>query len=77
MVSPSANDPNWTGPKLFTYLRYDPDVSTEGLHELGLDKIDPKRIQVMDSVNYIDDIQRVGSAYAVHHVKPIYLEGFV
>ena len=30
MVSPSSGDPNWTGPKLFTYLRYDPNVTFEG-----------------------------------------------
>ena len=30
MVMQSPNDANWTGQKLFTYLRYDPDVTQEG-----------------------------------------------
>lgn len=60
---------NWTGPKLFTYLRYDPDVSREGLDGLGLGDIDPAHVQKMDSVDYIPAIQRVGRAYAGRHVS--------
>ncbi len=26
---------NWTGNKLFTYLRYDPDLSQSGINDLG------------------------------------------
>jgi len=73
MVMPAATDPNWTGPKLFTYLRYDPDVAPAGLRELGLGDIDPTVVQVMDSVEHIADIQRVGATYAtkvvIEHFK--------
>lgn len=73
MVMPAATDPNWAGPKLFTYLRYDPDVTPAGLRELGLGDIDPTVVQVMDSVEHIADIQRVGSTYAtkvvIEHFK--------
>jgi patatin-like phospholipase/acyl hydrolase len=68
---------NWTGSKLFSYVRYDPDVSRKGLDDLGLEKIDPAKVQVMDSVKYIADIQRVGTTYAQAHVKPDHLRGFV
>jgi hypothetical protein len=60
---------NWTGPKLFTYLRYDPDVTHAGLGALGLSDIDPATMQEMDSVDHIKNIQRVGAAYAQRHVR--------
>ena len=60
---------NWTGPKLFTYLRYDPDVTHAGLSALGLSDIDPATMQEMDSVKHIANIQRVGAAYARQHVR--------
>jgi len=69
MVGTGDGKPNWTGPKLFTYLRYDPDVTHAGLGALGLSDIDPATMQQMDSVEYILDIQRVGTAYAARHVR--------
>jgi len=68
---------NWTGPKLFTYLRYDPDVSSEGLKALGLTDINPAKMQQMDSVDNIPDIRRVGITYATKHVNPQHFLGFV
>jgi uncharacterized protein len=61
--------PNWTGPKLFTYLRYDPDVTHAGLSALGLGDIDPSSIRRMDSVEHTRDIQRVGAMYAQRYVR--------
>jgi patatin-like phospholipase/acyl hydrolase len=60
---------NWTGRKLFTYVRYDPDVSHAGLTALGLDDIDPAHVKQMDSVKYTAEIQRVGEAYGEQHVS--------
>jgi patatin-like phospholipase/acyl hydrolase len=77
MVSSSPDDPNWTGPKLFTYLRYDPDVSNEGLKDLGLTDIDPSKVQLMDSVDHIPDIRRVGTTYTAKHVQPAHFDGFI
>lgn len=71
------DDLNWTGPKLFTYLRYDPDVSSEGLKALGLTDINPAKMQQMDSVDNIPDIRRVGITYATKHVTPQHFLGFV
>lgn len=77
MVNPSPDDPNWTGPKLFTYLRYDPNVTFDGLRDLGLTDINPAIVQVLDSVDHIPDIQRVGTAYAAQHVKIEHFRDFV
>lgn len=65
-----------TGPKQFAYVRYDPDVSAEGLDALGLPGIDPKSVQVMDSVDHIHAIQQVGRTYAEKMVRPAHWQGF-
>ncbi|GJL69705.1 MAG: hypothetical protein NPIRA06_23400 [Nitrospirales bacterium] len=76
MLVPDAATINWTGPKQFTYVRYDPDVSQAGLDALGLETVKAEHVQVMDSVNYIPDIQRVGEAYAKNFVKLSHLHPF-
>jgi hypothetical protein len=68
---------NWTGHKQFAYVRYDPDVSQPGLNDLGLADVKAENVQVMDSVNYIPDIQRVGKAFAGKHVDLVHLTNFV
>jgi len=67
MVLAAGGPCNSTGPKLFTYARYDPDVTQTGLNALGLNDIEAAKVQVMDSVDHIAAIQRVGRAYAQHH----------
>ena len=63
-------------PKLFTYLRYDADVSREGLNALGLTEVDPQHVQLMDSTQYIDDIQQVGRAVGECRVRAEHFAGF-
>jgi len=72
----SGAQPNWTGPKQFAYVRYDPDVTQPGLNALGLPVVKAENVQLMDSVKFIPDIQRVGQAYAAKHVRPEHLAGF-
>jgi hypothetical protein len=50
-------------PKKFTYVRYDPQLTSEGLKALGLGHIEPSHVQVLDSVTYVDDLVAVGRAY--------------
>lgn len=64
-------------PKLFTYMRYDPDVTRAGLDKLGLADVDPKKVQTLDSVDYIDDIQKVGRAFAEQRVDAKHFTGFM
>lgn len=64
-------------PKLFTYLRYDADVSREGLNALNLPDVDPQHVQLMDSIDYIDEIQRVGHSVGEQQVKATHFAGFV
>ena len=69
--------PNWTGQKLFAYLRYDPDVTAAGLQALGLAKIRPADVQVMDSVEHMDAIGSVGEAFARQSVTASHFRGFL
>lgn len=51
-------------PKLFTYLRYNADLTRDGLVALGLPHIDPHNVQELDSVDHIAELQEVGRAIA-------------
>ena len=54
--------------RLFSYLRYDPDVTESGLRALGLSEVDSEHVRLMDSTEFIPEIQRVGAAYAARHI---------
>jgi Patatin-like phospholipase len=47
-------------PKLFTYVRYNADLSRAGLDAMGLPNIDPEDVQKLDSVAHISELQAVG-----------------
>ena len=70
--------PGYKGPgdKLFTYLRYNAELSTEGLKALGVDHIKPEYVQQMDSVEHISKLQEVGRAVA-KRVLIGHFEGFL
>ena len=60
-----------TGPlqeKLFRYARYNAELTSEGLQELGCSEIKPDDVQKMDSVDFIPALQRVGKAAAARDV---------
>ncbi len=62
-------------PRLFTYLRYNAELTSEGLAALGLSDIKPENVQKLDSVKYIKDLQRIGQAVAakkvdIEHFRP-------
>jgi hypothetical protein len=62
MQGPNGQGP--VSPKLFTYMRYNADVTREGLDALGLQHIEPGNVQQMDSVDHITELQEVGRAVA-------------
>ena len=51
-------------PKLFTYVRYNADLSREGLNDLHLLKVRPEDVQKLDTVDHVNDLQLVGKAAA-------------
>jgi uncharacterized protein len=63
--------PGCKGPceKLFTYLRYNAELSGEGLERLGLSHLTPEHVQEMDSVAHIAEMREVGQAVAREKVN--------
>ena len=62
--------------KLFTYLRYNAELTLEGLNKLGLSGIQPEHVQQLDSVKHVTELQQVGQAVA-KSVKPEHFARFV
>ncbi|HEY6968360.1 MAG TPA: patatin-like phospholipase family protein [Candidatus Angelobacter sp.] len=63
-------------PKLFTYLRYNAELTDEGLRQLHLVDIKPEHVQALDSVDHIAEMQQVGQAVAKHEVQKEHFAGF-
>lgn len=49
-------------PKLFTYLRYNAELTRVGLKNLGITDIKPEDVQKLDSTEHIGELQRIGRA---------------
>lgn len=64
-------------PKLFTYMRYNAELTRAGLDGLGLQNIDPSHVQALDSVQYVTELSRVGQAVAVQQIKPEHFAKFL
>ena len=62
-------------PPLFTYLRYDADLSEAGLAALGLPELQPALVQQLDAVDSIAALQSIGAA-AARQVEGADFEGF-
>jgi hypothetical protein len=63
-------------PRLFTYARYNADLSAPGLAAMGLDDVQPHQVQRLDAVDRIDDLRRVGQAVA-RTVRREHFDGFL
>lgn len=63
--------------KLFTYLRYNAELSDDGFKKLSLEDIDAQDVQPMDSVEHIDKLQQVGQAIAEHRVRESHFDSFL
>ena len=62
-------------PKLFTYVRYNAELSKAGLALLGVPDISPADVQRLDSIEHIAELQQVGRAVAAK-VKREHFAGF-
>jgi patatin-like phospholipase/acyl hydrolase len=52
------------GPRKFTYMRYTPELTQAALNDLGLPDINAVEVQSLLSVGQIENLQRIGHAYA-------------
>lgn len=64
-------------PRLFTYMRYNAELTKKGLNDLGLSDIIPEDVQQLDSVEHVDQLQRVGEAVGKLRVDRQHFEGFL
>jgi patatin-like phospholipase/acyl hydrolase len=62
-------------PKLFSYVRYNVDLSRQGLNNLDLVYIKPENVQQMDSVEHMGELRQVGAA-AARQVEKSHFAGF-
>jgi patatin-like phospholipase/acyl hydrolase len=65
------------GERMFTYLRYNAELSGAGLTALGLPEIRPEDVQKMDSVEHIKELQSIGQRVAKRDVSAAHFEGFL
>ena len=63
-------------PKLFTYLRYNAELTRQGLDALGLPDIEPKNVQKLDSTDHIRRTAAGGQAVAAKNVRPEHFLAF-
>ena len=63
-------------PKLFTYMRYNADLTRAGLDALGLPDIEPRSVQQLDSVAHTEQLREVGRAVA-REVNIEHFQGFL
>lgn len=58
-----------TSEKLFTYVRYNAELTRVGLDSLGLNNIAPEKVRKLDSVKGVPYLQDIGKAVAKHNVS--------
>ena len=52
------------GPKLFTYVRYNAELTEEGLAAIGCGHIAPDAVRKLDAIDAIPDLREVGREVA-------------
>jgi hypothetical protein len=62
--------------KLFTYLRYNAELTREGLDALGCRDIESRVVQKLDSIDGIPDLRRVGRRVAETKLQGQHFDGF-
>jgi predicted acylesterase/phospholipase RssA len=64
-------------PKLFTYVRYNVDLTQNGLNALGLNNILATDVQKMDDVAHVGDMDTIGQVAGGRDVNETHFQGFV
>jgi len=63
--------------KLFTYARYNAELTRDGLDLLGCRDVEPETVQKLDSVAGIPQLRQVGRAVAEQKVEEAHFAGFL
>jgi hypothetical protein len=62
--------------KLFTYVRYNAELTAGGLAAIGCESIKPEVVQKLDSIDGIDDLLAVGAQVGARKVRAAHFDGF-
>jgi hypothetical protein len=73
---PDGRLPGPVQPKLFTYVRYNAELTRAGLDELGLPHVLPEHVQALDVTDHLKELRDVGDAVASAKVKAEHFAGF-
>jgi uncharacterized protein len=63
--------------KLFTYLRYNAELTPDGLKALGISDIEPRKVQKLDCIDNLADLRRIGKAVGSMKVKEEHFADFL
>jgi predicted acylesterase/phospholipase RssA len=62
--------------RAFLYVRYDVELTEQGLETVGIRNVDPEPLRALDSTDAMDELKRVGEAVA-DQVDLAHLGGFI
>lgn len=68
--------PNPGGAKMFTYARYNAELTEKGLKRLNLQGLRPEDVRQLDAVQFIPEMQQVGRRVAEVQVRPEHFHAF-
>lgn len=66
-----------TKKKLFTYMRYNTNLTEKGLQAIGVTDVAPKDLWQMDNIEHIQTLDRVGQLAASQKVKTEHFTNFI
>ena len=75
-VGDMKGDRSFGASKLFTYIRYNAELSEKGLSSLGLSGIRPDDVRPLDSIDHIEELKQVGEAVADTQVRADHFDAF-
>ena len=75
-VGDLMHGPGLLNKRLFSYVRYNAELTRRGLDDLGLHELVPEQVQRLDSVEHVSDLRRVGQA-AARDVAAEHFAGFL
>lgn len=75
-VNPDSLCGGPTKDKLFTYVRYNAELTRDGLDKLGLNDIAPEDVRKLDSVDGMPGLRRIGEAVAEKYVDASHFSAF-
>ncbi len=76
-VGDLRNIPALGDEKLFTYMRYNAELSEDGLKRLDLPDVKPDDVAKLDSIRHIEDLQRIGTRVAERDLDKAHYAAFL